>query len=103
MGFQPRRDTVAFLHPATSRHPHPPKLQKITHTPVLLDAFVDFIIYALQLLIQPADMSFDALLEDGRLDPGEAVLLRRLHIDQLTPPYNKGLEFQGRLIWHCSN
>src|SRR5690606_14676732 len=35
--------------------------------------------------------------------PGEAVLLRRLHIDQLTPPYNKGLEFQGRLIWHCSN
>src|SRR5690606_41947926 len=33
MGFQPRRDTVAFLHPATSRHPHPPKLQKITHTP----------------------------------------------------------------------
>src|SRR5690606_29797998 len=35
MGFQPRRDTVAFLHPATSRHPHPPKLQKITHTPAV--------------------------------------------------------------------
>src|SRR5690554_2569038 len=39
---------------------------------VLLDAFVHFIIYALQLLIQPADMSFDALLEDGRLDPGRS-------------------------------
>src|SRR5690606_23358742 len=70
---------------------------------VLLDAVVDFIIYAHQLLIQPADMSFDALLEDGRLDPGETVLLRRLHIDQRPPTNNKGLEFQRRLIWHCPN
>src|SRR5690606_35186253 len=58
MGFQPRRDTVAFLHPATSRHPHPPKLQKITHTPRLILVYDEMI---KQLTLELTDLAKKAV------------------------------------------
>src|SRR5690625_6131795 len=41
---------------------------------VLLDAFVHFIIYALQLIIQPADMSFDADRKSTRLNSSHVAI-----------------------------